>query len=208
MTSKNVFFGLLAGITITVLGTGFVFMRGNQLLEKKSEELVELKAANEALETQSIELVTAKQEIERYSDLENITQSIVPQDKDQARAVAEIVTLAAQNGIALREINFPSSNLGTSPQASGGQRGRSSGSRSSTPSQITPVDGIKGVYSLEVTIVPQNYVNYGQFIQFLASLEKNRRIAQVTKISIDPQTTDSNTPLVDFLLTINIFTKP
>lgn len=214
MNSKKVFY-LMIGLMI-VLGSLAIasVIVGNNMLQKESNKLVELKLENYLLEEQQTALIQANKNIEQYADLEKIAKSIVPQEKDQARTVREIVQFAAQSGIKLRTISFPSSTLGQAqPKPAAVSPDDKSGS--STPSapaapsvsQVKPVEGIPGVYSLEVTIqsIDNNAATYAGFLDFLNRLEQNRRTAQVTNISIKPSVT---TDALSFTLTMNVYIKP
>jgi hypothetical protein len=218
MTPKKSFYIMLSSLSLTVILLITVIYFGNALLKKDSDKLVSLKLDNKVLEVKELGLAQAEQDTAKYSSLEEITQSIVPQDKDQAKAVREIFTLAKESGISLKSVTFPTSNLGTKvtpPKSSEGTTPESNAQP--TPetaqapnviSQAKPVQGINGVYSLEATIMPDGYVSYYSLIDFLSKLENNRRTSQVTRIKVDPQSYDNNNPLVDFLLTVNIFLKP
>lgn len=212
MTAKKAFFitlGSLVLITVlTVAGVAF----GTSLLKKKSAELVELKLQDKLIEEQQVALVQANKDIEKYQELETISKTIVPQDKDQAKTVREIITLADQSRIKISSITFPSSTLGTkpaSPAPTTSGDGSTTTPKVQTPaiSQVKPVDGITGLYQLEVTInVDDIAPTYNQLIDFLNRLEQNRRTAQVTSISINPSGVNRN--LVEFNLTMNVFVKP
>lgn len=210
MTAKRAFFVMIGLVGVTAIGIIAAIYFGNKMLVKESDKLVDLKAINSVLESQETGLAQAKKNIEKYKDLEEITQTVVPRDKDQARATREVVSLAAESGFAIKSITFPASNLGTKvAPPSGSENNNSAEQPASNPiSQAKPVQGINGVYSLEANIVPEGTVNYYQFISFLAKLEKNRRTAQVTSIKIDPKTSTRNNPQLTFSLTLNIFLKP
>ncbi len=201
MTAKKTFYIMIASLVISVILLGSVVFVGNLKLKSETDDLVDLKATNQTLETQQTNLITAQRNLEKYSDLEEITQDIVPQDKDQARAVREIVTLAEQSGFGLESITFPQSNLGSS---SSSDKKKSS---TDTISQALPVQGIKGVYSLEAVITPKGNIPYSQFLDFLSKLENNRRTAQVTSVRIEPST-DGNSEFISFTLNVNLFLKP
>lgn len=221
MTSKRMFFvmiGIIALLSITAVG---IIVGGTILLRKQSTKLVALKLERRFLDEQQTALIQANKDIEQYSELEQISRAVVPQDKDQAKAVREIVQIADSVGINIKSISFPSSTLGasaaktqqqnTSSDGNNGTGSSSSKSQSSAISQAKPVDGIPGVYSLEMNIVPETDttpVSYYQFLDFLEKLENNRRTAQVTKVKITPESSDQNNPLITFTLTINIFIKP
>lgn len=209
------FFVMIGVIVILAVGIVGVLFYGNSMLKKQSEKLVELKLEEQLLEEQQASILKASQDIEQYADLEEIAETVVPQDKDQARAVREIIRIAGEVGIPISSISFPSSNLGTKQAPVKQPSEDSESSAPSTPppaplSQATPAEGISGVYALEMNIVPDptTQVTYYQFLDFLERLENNRRTAQVTSVRITPSTADSENPIIDFSLTINIFVKP
>ncbi|MCL4357920.1 hypothetical protein M1512_03440 [Patescibacteria group bacterium] len=186
----------LIGVLIIAALAGTYEITG--LLKTKSAELVDLKAKSQALTEEQSYLISAKQEVARYASLQQITESIVPQDKDQAQTVLEIVKLAQQNNISLTGISFPASTLGSPSVAA---------NSTLSLSQLTPVKGIPGVYVLPITINNNQAgsgVGYSSFYNFLTALEQNRRTSQVTGLSIQPQPNG----YINFSLTINVYIKP
>lgn len=217
MNSKKVFFGMLGLLVLLVGGAiGLVFL-GDTMLKKESNKLVEQRLESRLLDEQQAALVRANREIEGYEELEKTVKAVVPQDKDQARAVREIIKIAGRSGITISSIDFPSSSLGTKPVKSGGNQNPDGSAESKSPepksspvSQATPVEGVNGVYSLEMNIVPaaNRPISYYKFLEFLGRLENNRRTAQVTSVRIQPVGDSNTNPSVTFSLTINIFVKP
>lgn len=202
---------MVGAISLTFMSIVGAIIFGNKILINQSAHLVDEKANNAILEDQETLLAKAKQNIEKYKNLEEITQTIVPRDKDQARATREIVAMAQESGFNIKTITFPSSNLGTKapqPQPSADTKPQTPQETPNPISQAKPVKDINGVYSLELNIAPQGTVNYYQFISFLSKLEKNRRTAQVTSIKIDPKSSSRLNPQLNFSLTLNIFLKP
>lgn len=167
------------------------------LLQKQANNLVSLKAKGQALQEEQSNLTVAKKEVSKYSTLEKIAETIVPQDKDQAETVREIVNIAAASNIKLTSISFPTSSLG--------QPGVS---KTVAYSQLTPVKGISGVYLLPINVDDSDAADatsYNSFYNFLSQLEQNRRTSQVTNLSIQPITGGG---LINFSLTINEYIKP
>jgi tRNA A37 N6-isopentenylltransferase MiaA len=204
---------------VGLLGIGFVasVIGGNLYLEKQTKKLNELKVEDKLVEAQQTALTQAKRDLEKYAELERIAKSVVPQDKDQAKAVLEVVEIARASNISIQSITFPSSNLGSraapSNNSAPGESGQSSQPQTSPISQAKPVDGIPGLYSLEMKISPQpsdprQQINYYQLLNFLERIENNRRTAQITALQITPLSADRQSPFVRFSLTINIFVKP
>lgn len=185
---------------------------GNGILQKKSDKLVELKLENSVLEEQQAAVIKANKDIEKYKELESLAKRIVPQDKDQARTVREIAAIAAQTGVFIDSIDFPKSDLGK-PLAGAPVQNKDAAGAAATPTapttppitQTKPVEGLPGLYQLEIKIEVNRDVSYQRLIDFLSRLEQNRRTAQVTSITIHPQ---DKTPTLTFEITFNIFVKP
>jgi hypothetical protein len=216
MNSKRLYFVLIAVIGVMLFGLVAGAYGVNSLLSTRSNSLVSLEAKSQALAQEQLSLATAKKDVQKYAGLEQIAQSVVPEDKDQAEAVREIVNIAAANNVSLASITFPASSLGTSNGSSigvttpapGAISSNSSTAPTNTLSQLEPVTGIPGVYELSITIDgdPNQPVQYSAFINFLSALELNRRTAQVSAITIEPATTNPN--LLTFTLDVNEYIKP
>lgn len=212
MNSKRVYYLLMASIGIlAVLSVGAVYF-GNKLLVKESSTLVAKKLENRVLDEQQNALSLVSKQSEKYAQLESIAKSVVPQDKNQAKAVREIVALADQSGISLQSITFPTSSLGASSSGSSSSSGSNSSSGSTTKptvteTQVKPVSGINGVYQLDITVQssPSKPVSFAQLTDFLSKLEKNRRTAQVTGLTITPSGTSGK---LSFSLIISVYLKP
>ncbi len=217
MTSKHVSYimaGILSLLILAILGSAYV---ANGLLEKTSGRLVDLKLKSQVLQEEQTSLVKAKKDIEKYRELEKIAKTIVPQDKDQARAVREIVKIANESGISPSSITFPASNLGSNipgtaaasgAPAAGAAPTAAAGRAASKLTQLTPVKGFAGLYVLQITITQDaaSPVAYDQFISFLQGLENNRRTAQVSNIVLQPSPQDKNK--LSFTLTVDEYIKP
>lgn len=199
------FFGLLAGA-----------YGSNKLLASKADKLTLSKAKNQALNQEQLTLSKAKKDIETYDNLNKIAQSVVPQDKNQAEAVREIVKIADDNDVTLASISFPASTLGNLPNGTSASSGTaaagvappSANTKAAGLSQLTAVKNIPGVYQLPITINndTKHPVQYEKFINFLSDLEHNRRTAQVGTITIQPDT--QNRDFLTFSLTLSEYIKP
>lgn len=179
-----------------LLTTGIL---ANSVLTHKSAELSKLKAESQVTSNLQTLIKKDKADIARYAELNNIAKAVVPQDKNQAQTVGEIVNIANASGITkLTSITFPASTLG------GVGVVKSVGGLT----QVTPVKGINGVYILPITITQDsaNAIPYSRFITFLHKLENNRRTAQVSAINIQPDAKNSNN--ISFNLTVNEYIKP
>lgn len=209
MSAKQTFRILLASVVVLLIAIVAGAYGTTKFLSGRSQNLAGLKAKNNQLISQQIQLTKDKQDIAAYKPLSDIAKSIVPQDKDQAEAVREIVNIAQASGISLAQISFPTSTLGgTNTATPGATSAPAKPTANSSLSQLTPVKGISGVYNLQIVIQnsTQNPVPYSAFLGFLSRLENNRRTSQVTGISLQPNA--SNPSLLSFTLIVNEYIKP
>ena len=200
MTSKRLYFmllSLIAGMVLVLIGGAYA---ADKVLIGGSKTLVHERLQTDVLDAEAQQLNKAKGDISKYHDLAAIAKSVVPQDKDQAQTVRQIVDIARANGIALSSITFPTSTLGTS--------GPGTASTNVSLSQLTPVKGISGVYDLQLTVASDanNPVPYSQFVNFLTALEHNRRTALISNIILQPNEKDRST--LSFTLDLDEYIKP
>jgi hypothetical protein len=214
MNSRRLHTVLLGLLGLMIIGLAGGAYGVNSLLAKESDKLTGLKAKSQALNQEEIGLKKAKQDIAKYSDLEKITRAVVPEDKNQAEAVRELVNIAAANGISLESVTFPASTLGSTPAgttakpAAPATPSLSAGAGAKSLSQLVPVKNISGVYQLVITVDSDQAqpIAYNKLISFLSQLEHNRRTAQVSSIALVP---DNNTrSLLTFKLGLTEYIKP
>lgn len=213
MTSKRFFFVMVGLVSFLGLGVVGSTLLANNILKSKASELTELKLQNRVIEMQQISVGQAKKDIEKYSELEGIAKSVVPQDKDQAKTVREIIKIAEESGIQIASITFPASDLGEKPivvKPVEGEETTPTAPAAPAISQVEPVTGISGVYQLDITIQTPNKtaITYAQLIQFLERLEQNRRTAQVSNLAIRPEQITRQNSRLSFTLGITVYIKP
>lgn len=207
MNTKRVTYvmiGIVVLLIIAVVGSAYL---ANTMLSKQADTLSGLKLKNEVLAAEQQSLVKAKKDVEKYSPLADIAKTIVPQDKDQAQTVREIIKIAAESGIKPSSITFPTSSLG-SPATGAGTTSAAGAANKSNLSQLTPVKSNPGLYNLQITISQDASapVPYDRFITFLSRLEQNRRTAQVSNVVLQPSATNRN--MLSFTLTLDQYIKP
>lgn len=213
-STKRLYFLLIAAIGLMLVGLAGGAYGANNLLASQADKLTNLKAKSLALDQEQQGFLKAKKDIKTYANLEKIAQAVVPEDKDQAQTVREIVNIAAANGVKLSAINFPASSLGgTGVQSSQGVASSSTVKTSTSTgggklSQLVPVKNIPGVYNLLITVQSDSNspVDYSSFISFLDALEHNRRTAEISTVTLQPNAANRN--LLNFTLTLNEYIKP
>ena len=93
MNSKRFFIIMLVTAGTLSLAIIASALLGNQLLQKKSEKLVSLKLSSKVLDEQRALLARAKQDVEKYSTLEQEAKAIALQGKDHTATVRELVKI-------------------------------------------------------------------------------------------------------------------
>lgn len=210
MNSKRVFF-IMAGVLVILIGgtIGSAYV-ANMMLEKQATTLKSLKLLADVNDQEKTSLSQAKKDIVKYDELQQIAKTIVPQDKDQAETVRDIVQMASDSGFKPTSITLPASTLGTtsSGAAATGTTGVAAPTTGTNLTQLTPVKGNPGLYILEITINQDSNspIPYSEFIDFLSRLEQNRRTALVTSVVLQPSTKDPS--LLSFTLTLDKYIKP
>ena len=202
MTAKKLFYGLLGGLALVAVAVILSVYFGNQMLSKQNKRLAETKVQLANLDSVQSSLVTAKRDIEQYSVIEQIAKTVVPQEKDQAKTVREIVKIADEAGISISSISFASSTLGATGKAK-----TPAAATGTTTTQTEKVEGLSGVERLPITVTsdPAKPVSYRNFLQFLERLEQNRRTSQVADVNIQPSADNRN--FLNFSLKINVYIK-
>jgi len=193
VTAKRLYMLLLGLIGLALVLLFVSVYSASGLLKNKSKAIADANVAMQVLEQKQLQLTKARADIEKYKSLSEIAKSIVPQDKDQAQTIREIVTIAAANGIKLGSITFPSSNLGDAKVPY---------------SQLKAVKAIPGVYSQDITVQSDTLAptTFASFMGFLDALEHNRRTALVNGITLQPDA--KNPGKLSFMLTISEYVKP
>lgn len=211
MNSKRLFYVLAGSVALLTIGIFAGVYGANTLLQGAAKKVLDAKSQSAALDQQHTRAAKAKADVEKYRELGSIAKSIVPQDKDQAQTVRQLVRIAADNGVIISNITFPGSTLGAG--AAGGAAGATApapaaGGTSTALSQLIPVPAISGVYSLNISLEsePTKSVPFDKFLNFLNDLEHNRRTALVTGISITPDPKKAGN--VSFTLNLQEYVKP
>lgn len=200
MNSKKMYF-ILLGLIIGITAAGsFGAYTGNALLQKKSDELAGLKLEQYSNQIDQNIALRANEKVEEYKDVIELVQTVIPQDKDQAQTIAEILQIANEAGVSLNGFTFTGSSLDAAQPKK---------LKEGTPkpiSQLTPVTGLGGIYAMEVNTSSSSSVEFSNFIMFLQKLENNRRTAQVSSLSITPSAEIPDH--VSFNLTLTLYIKP
>jgi hypothetical protein len=193
MSAKRLSILLQLAVGLALIAFLLSAYMATKLLASKAETVRDARLKSLVLEEKQQQLGKARADIQKYQSLAEIAKSIVPQDKDQARTVREIVRLAEKNGIKLGSLTFPASSLGD---------------KKSQQSQLKAEKGLPGVYSMQIIVQSDSSspAPFANFLKFLDALEHNRRTALVNGISIQPDA--ANPDRLSFTLTLSEYVKP
>lgn len=201
MSSKRLFFVFIILVSGFLLLGGVIVSKSSSILGSEGEKLMSLKVEDKVLDMRLADLMKAKKNIDKYSELADITKQIVPEDKNQASVIAEIPLMAKMNGITISSIDFPQSSLGSKQKKSAKTK------TDTSKSQLVELPELKGVYvmSIDIGIAGDKPVTYDQILSFLKTLESNRKTAQVTNISISP---NKRSGFFDLQISIDTYVRP
>lgn len=216
MNPKNIRWMLIGSIGLLLLLFIAISTFGTSMISSKSRHIADLKAREELATAQLSRLFAAQKEIERYSYFNEVAKAIIPSDKNQAQAILDISTFALQSGFEIESITFPNSTLGqraAKPATTQNAAETEAKTTAAAISQAKPFPGVTGLYILPITVAPQNgqqvadnkKVNFPKLYEFLSRLERNRRTAQISEVTL---TLDDNSPELNFELDMNVFLKP
>ncbi len=220
MNAKRLYFVLIGFLILLIIGGGSAFVFADSFLSKQANKVSDLKVQQAVLEAQESSFIKARNDLKKYESLKASIDRVLPEDKDQARAVRELFTIAEETGMKISQITFPTSDLGrqTKTPAATSTPGTASPAPSSSPTttpsitQAKPVDGISGVLGITaaVEVGPMNEdepITYGDFLEFMNKLEQNRRTMQVSQVTLNPVEQQQGGEF-DFSFSVTIFVKP
>lgn len=197
MSAKKLNLVMIILVALLVIITGGALFVSNHLMKSSADKLAQAKLDNIGYDSEEQSYLQARQDLEKYAELNEIIKTVLPSSKDQAEAVSELYTIGDETGIVISSVQFPSSNLG--------QKSTSN----SAVTQAKTVDGMPGVLGIDIVIqlAPASgaSIPYNNMISFLQKVELNRRNMQIKQITVYADTTNGG---VTFDLTLTIFVKP
>lgn len=203
MNAKKLYYIMLSFVVFMIIISGVLVYFGTQLMSKSAQNLVNAKLDIMQKDEQEIGYIKAKKDLEKYKDISELVDKVLPKDKDQARAVGEIYKIGSESNISIDRIQFPSSTLGL--KTGSAASGTTSTTAAPSVTQAKPVEGLKSVLGIDVEIASSPGMKYNDMITFLQKIESNRRSMQVKKIAVRP---DLDKKVLSFDITVTIFVKP
>ena len=214
MTTKKAHFGLLGLLVLVIVAIGLAMYFSRVFLKSNSDSLVNAKL--ELYKIDETEYIYRKNQaiLQENQETADILASVLPQEKDQAKAVREITQIASDNGLSVKAIRFPGSDLVITNKPVAAQTQGSTTTPQATPSgptisQAKPVNGLNNVLGIAVEVELTSarsgaQISTDQVLSFLQQIENNRRNIRVTSINFGSSVDEGKTLKIDTLL----FIKP
>lgn len=214
MTTKKAHYGLLGLLVLVIVAIGLAMYFSRVFLKSNSDSLVNAKL--ELYKIDETEYIYRKNQaiLQENQETADILASVLPQEKDQAKAVREITQIASDNGLSVKAIRFPGSDLVITNKPVAAQTQGSTTTPQATPSgptisQAKPVNGLNNVLGIAVEVELTSarsgaQISTDQVLSFLQQIENNRRNIRVTSINFGSSVDEGKTLKIDTLL----FIKP
>jgi len=197
MSPKRLNMIMTMGLIGCIIGSGALVYVSNNWLKTKSESIQQLKLEIAGLQKQQEISIAAKSALENYQTTIDVTDAVLPSDKDQAGVINQLIQIGNEVGLTIGSISFPSSEeLGNAGTAT-------------APSQTIAHPTIPGVFIVPVTLSgitkPDNSgPTYSQMIELLKAIETNQRTMQISNLTITPKIGDE----YDVSISMNLFIRP
>lgn len=216
MTTKKAHYGLLGLLILIIIAIGLAMYFSRVFLKTNSDKLVNAKL--ELYKIDETEYIYRKNQaiLQENKETADILSSVLPQEKDQAKAVREITQIAGANGLSVKSIKFPGSDLviTNKPATTTQPQGSTTTPAPAAPagptiSQAKPVSGLSNVLGIAVEIELTSsragaQISTDQVLSFLQQVENNRRNIRVTSINFGSSVDEGKTLKIDTIL----FIKP
>jgi Tfp pilus assembly protein PilO len=171
LNAKMLFWILIAINVLLVGATLAVFTQASSAAQKKSQKIVGYKSNDQANDQLISYYKVLQTTLNQNASLESTIQKILPTDKDQSGALADLDKFSKDNHVPIQQISF---NPGTN---------KGSGQTLTSPS------GVKGVSVISVALSSTN-ATYENTLAFLKTIENTQRRMQVTSLNITPNNTN------------------
>lgn len=190
--SKKAFLIILGSIGAIVLGGAGIFYLLDKQLVSLNEEVGKLKADQQVIRSQINIYETARQKVEELAFVQGLADQVLPQEREQANAVAELKSFVNSVGLELESVAFTGDN--------------SKAQANLETSQTEQAEGLAGVRILPTTIVIKPGATYRQVLQLLERIERNQRKMQVIEITLIPNEEGGST-FSTITMSINIYLR-
>ncbi|MBP9738558.1 type 4a pilus biogenesis protein PilO [Candidatus Saccharibacteria bacterium] len=176
-------------VVLIVSSVGVLYL-GDKQVVRVANETARLKAQVDVNEKQLSTYKKTKVKVDSLGYVNDIANKVLPAEKEQSAIVAEVSQFALRSSLGIEQIAFvevPKTASGTSK----------SKSKIAIP---------KGVEVVPITVQFKPGSKYQNILDFLESVENNRRKMQVTNINLKPDPTNGQL-LNQVTVSMNLYAK-
>lgn len=168
---KKVFIVMLSALVASVLLTGGGLYMADRYLADQAETISDLRADDEILSVDLINSQRMREELKKYSYLDEVSDEILPDTKNQSEAILLINTMGKDAGINIDSYSFIST--------------------VDKPGDKTQTEQLKDAPDILTFPITVKFTSsYSQIISWLELAEKNQRKMQVSSVNITPSLDD------------------
>lgn len=189
---KYFFYIMIAVIVLSFGGIIGAFYWGNKQLVNKGVVLSELRTDSDIAQSKIVALNKAQKSSELSETAEKLLSTLLPNQKQQEKLVADILYTAST------EAGIPIENIGSINFTGGGEPSDLSGTEQSNE--------VPGVYTYPFSISVAN-ISYDTLLLLLKEIENNGRLVQVDSLQISPDKLKIG-QISDVSLSLKAFLKP
>ncbi len=181
---------LKVALALLIIAAIAILYLGDKQVVTVANETARLKAQVQVNEKQLSTYQKTKVKVDSLSYVNDLANKVLPAEKEQSAIVAEISQFALRSSLGIEQIAFvevPKTAAGTSK----------SKSKVAIP---------KGVEVVPITVQFNSGSKYQNILDFLESVENNRRKMQVTNINLKPDPNDRQL-LNQVTVSMNLYAK-
>lgn len=193
MTPKRMNRVLKITILLLVVGVSAGVYLADKQLNAIATDTARLRAQVEISDKQLSAYQLTKQKVDSLSYVEELAGKVLPEEQEQSLTVAEISQFALRARLAVEDITFVDTEKTAVTKGKTGDK--------KTKSTIP-----KGVSVIPMSIKFQDGSRYDYLLEFLRSVEDNRRKMQVTNISLTPDA-DNRALLKSVTVELNLYVR-
>lgn len=180
---------LKAGIIILLLSMGGVMYIGDGKISSLAQTTSQLKAEVEVNEKEISVYKQTKAKVESLKYVNELSLKVLPPDQEQSVIVAEVSEFANRSSLQIDQINFVDA-----------------GNNQITAKPKSSLTIPSGVSVIPITVQFKPGAQYSNILDFLKTIESNRRKMQVTNVSLTPNP-ENRLELNQVSISLNLYAK-
>lgn len=193
MTPRRMNHVLKITILVFVIGVAAGIYFADKQLKSIATDTARLRAQVEIGDKQLTTYQATKQKVDSLSYVQELAGKVLPEQQEQSLTVAEISQFALRARLTVEDITF----VDTTKTNTTKTKSTDKKAKSTIP---------KGVSVIPMSIKFQDGSRYDYLLEFLKSVEDNRRKMQVTNISLTPDA-DNRALLKSVTVELNLYVR-